>query len=303
MRPDRGGQIANFLASNREFIIADVWTLVTVYGEVLTYSGYTIPLTVPAGLFDQHSALGATSTPVVFGLGPKFGRGKITTKIGLAVDTLDLAIYAGPNDSVGNLSWQMAFFNGVFDLATIELGRVVCQPQPGGGIAAIRGYVVWFQGLVGDVEIGRTQIAVTVNSTLTLLTAQYPRRMWQHTCNHVFGDNMCLFDRQSMAVTVTAQAGSTPFQIVHGYTPNPTNLYDGGTIVGLSGANTGLKRTIGSGDLTASLTSPYVYPVTPGDMFTMLPGCDHTLNSCQNLFNNLQHFGGMPYIPQAEFAV
>jgi len=305
MRPDPSGQVASFLASNRSFVVADLWGFRTVYGEYLSFSGYTIPFTLGPSLFDQHSIWSGSPTPVVFGLGPRFGRTKTAVKVGLAVETLDLAVYAGPSDSVGGLSWQAAFFNGVFDLATVELGRLVCSTTPGAGITGIVGYVVWFQGLVGDVEVGRTTIAVKVNSTTTLMTAQYPRRVWQHTCSHVFGDAMCQFDRQSMAVTVQAQAPvMAQTTITTGFNPNPSNLYDLGTIVGLSGGNAGIKRTVSNAEGgVVNFTAPFIYTIQPGDYFSLLPGCDHTLSACQNYFNNLGHFGGQPYIPQSEFAI
>jgi len=35
----------------------------------------------------------------------------------------------------------------------------------------------------------------------------------------------------------------------------------------------------------------------------LLPGCDRTLATCTNVFNNTIHFGGFPYIPTPETAV
>jgi uncharacterized phage protein (TIGR02218 family) len=87
--------------------------------------------------------------------------------------------------------------------------------------------------------------------------------------------------------------------------PNPATLYDRGTIVGGSGQNAGFKRSISTANTGGAiyLTVPFVYPVAAGDYFNVLPGCDHMIATCQNVFNNLTHFGGMPYIPPAEFAI
>jgi hypothetical protein len=115
---------------------------------------------------------------------------------------------------------------------------------------------------------------------------------------------MCQFDRQSLANTVQAQAGSLSTHISTGFSPNPSNLYDDGTIIGLSGANSGLKRSIGAiVDGVVYLRVPLIWPPAIGDYFSVLPGCDHTITSCQNIFNNLIHFGGQPYVPQPEFSV
>lgn len=304
MRPDPSGQIAGYLATNRNFILADIYTFVSTYGDVLRYSGYGVPFVVPGTMFDAHSVNTGTPGTIGYPLGPRFGRSRVTTKVGLEVDTMALEIYAGVNDRVGIYTWQEAFVNGVFDLATVELGRLICQPQLGGGVGSIVGHIVWFKGIVGDAEIGRTAIKVNVNSTLALLSTQYPRRLWQHTCSHVFGDAMCQFDRQSMAVTVQAQAGSGGGTVVAGISPNPATLYNEGTIVGMSGANVNVRRTINDASTgTIYSTAPFVYPIAVGDYFYILPGCDHTYPTCQNVFNNFGHFGGMPWIPTSEFAI
>jgi hypothetical protein len=47
----------------------------------------------------------------------------------------------------------------------------------------------------------------------------------------------------------------------------------------------------------------FLSPVAIGDTFQLLPGCDHTLATCQNIFNNLDHHGGFEFIPTPENAV
>src|ERR1700738_4852068 len=41
----------------------------------------------------------------------------------------------------------------------------------------------------------------------------------------------------------------------------------------------------------------------PAGQFQLLPGCDRTLSTCTNLFNNVILYGGFPYIPTPETAV
>jgi uncharacterized phage protein (TIGR02218 family) len=115
---------------------------------------------------------------------------------------------------------------------------------------------------------------------------------------------MCSFNRTGMATTITAQTGSIQAAIVTTLSPSPSTLYDQGTIIATSGANAGQSRTITqlSGG-TISLLKAWLEPVGVGDGFQLLPGCDHTLATCQNTFNNLSHFGGFPYIPPPELAV
>jgi uncharacterized phage protein (TIGR02218 family) len=131
-----------------------------------------------------------------------------------------------------------------------------------------------------------------------------PRRLWQSSCTHTFGDAMCQFNRSSLQATLPAEAGSTPAQIATSVSPTPANLYVQGTIIATTGANAGSSRTIANMDggwiyLKLALSSP----VAVGDQFQLLPGCDRTIGTCTNVFNNANHFGGFPYIPTPETAV
>jgi uncharacterized phage protein (TIGR02218 family) len=301
MRPAPAA-LAPFLAANRFFPIVPLFTFVLTTGEVLRYSGSVVPLTLSASLFAAESLNSGGGT---FVLGPRFGNPTVATKIGVQADTVNVEIMATGTDLLHAVTWQQAFHAGIFDGALIEVSRMIFQPNIGGGLGPAVGAIVWFQGYVGNVEIGRSLITITANSMLGLLNVQYPRRLWQHTCSHVFGDAMCQFDRTTYAVAVIAQGGTTQSAIVTGFNPSPVNLYTNGTIIGQSGQNNGYKRTVADaerGDGTAYLSTPFIYPVAVGDAFEMLPGCGHNLSDCQ-FFNNLSHFGGQPWVPPAEFAI
>jgi uncharacterized phage protein (TIGR02218 family) len=128
--------------------------------------------------------------------------------------------------------------------------------------------------------------------------------LYQSQCNHIFGDGMCQFDRTTLQSTVTALSGSDQNKILTGLTPSPTTLYNQGTIVSTSGANSGFSRNIGSmSSGVVYFLKPWIYPVMVGDGFTLLPGCDHTVPTCTTVFNNLIHYGGFPYIPPPELAI
>jgi uncharacterized phage protein (TIGR02218 family) len=294
MRPATLG-LAAFLASNRYYGLFDLISFKTIHGELLQYSGTTSAFTFSSGFFPSQSINVNGGT---FTVGPRFGRTHITSKIGTQVDTMDLQIIAGSADMLGVLTWQQAFADGVFDGAIVEVDRLVTQNN-----AAV-GVIVWFQGLVGEVDIGRSLITVKANSMTALLRNQMPRRLWQPSCTHVFGDAMCQFDRTSLNSTLQCIAGSSQGEIVTAISPNPSNLYDGGTITNIYGANAGYTRGISQvqGSIVF-LTVPFIYPVNTGDTFELLPGCDHQVTTCQNTFNNLSHYGGFPYIPPPEFSV
>lgn len=306
MRP-ASAALQNYLAANDTFLVIDLYTFALPSGEVLRYSGWTIPLVIPGTAFAagslNYNAAGYTS----FALGPRFNRSMVTTKIGIEPTELDISILAGAGDLIGNTSFADAVRVGQFDGATVELDRLFAPPQPAGSGAPATslGAIVWFYGRVAETDVGRSKIEIKVKSLLNLLAQQQmPRRLYQAACTHVFGDAMCTFIRAGMAANVTAEAGSTQAAIVTSLSPSPPTLYDQGTIVATSGANAGQTRTIArlSGGSVALLKA-WLEPVAVGDGFQLLPGCDHTLATCENTFNNLIHYGGFPYIPPPELAV
>jgi len=306
MRPC-SATLAAYLAVNDTFVIADLYTFALATGEVLRYSGWTTPLAIPGTAFPAGSLNCNALSYTDFALGPRFGRSTVTTKTGVAPTELDIDILAGAIDVIGTLPFAEAVRVGLFDGATVELDRFFAPATPAsaGGLDTSLGAIVWFTGRVAETEIGRSKIQMKVKSLMNLLAIQQmPRRLYQAACTHAFGDAMCGFDRTSLAQTAAALTGSTQSEIHTALSPSPATLFDQGTMVGITGRNTGLTRTIRqmiSG--VAYQLQAWLYPVSVGDTFQFLPGCDHTTATCHTTFNNLVHYGGFPYIPPPETAV
>ena len=107
-------------------------------------------------------------------------------------------------DLVGSIPWLQAAWTGQFDGATLQVERAFMQPY-----ATVAGTVVLFAGRISEVHASRTGVDIKCRSHLELLNIQMPRRLWQPSCTHVFGDAMCQFDRNSLALTFPCVAGST----------------------------------------------------------------------------------------------
>jgi uncharacterized phage protein (TIGR02218 family) len=273
------------LSSNTQFIMADLYTFTLVGGNILRYSSAPTSLAV--------NGLG-------FALGPKFERSKTKTVIGTQVDELDIKVYPEATDLIDATPWLQAAWQGQLDGALLQLERAF-MPTYGDASA---GTVILFAGRISDVDCSRTGIDMKCRSHLELLNIQMPRRLWQTSCTHVFGDGMCQFDRTSMQTTFASLEGSSAMQIISDVTPTPQGLYLQGTIIGLTGANAGYSRTIsGMSNGTVTVKLAFLSPPLNGDQFQLLPGCDRTIATCANVFNNAVHFGGFPYVPTPETAV
>lgn len=284
MKPASPALIA-LLNSSEQFVMADLYTFTLTGGDVLRYSA--APTAIAANGF-------------TFGLGPKFERSKTKTVIGTQVDELDIKVYPEPTDLIGATPWLQAAWQGQLDGALLQLERAFMPTYAD----TSPGTVVLFAGRISDIDCSRTGIDMKCRSHLELLNIQMPRRLWQSSCTHVFGDAMCQFDRASLLANFACLPGSVETQILSNLNPAPAGLYVQGTIIGLTGANAGDSRTIAqmaNGAVTVKLA--FLSPPATGDQFQLLPGCDRTLPTCTNVFNNAIHFGGMPYIPTPESAV
>ena len=263
------------LYGSEQFIMADLYTFTLVGGSILRYSAAPTALIVNGQTFAS---------------GPKFERSKTKVVIGVQVDELDIKVYPEPTDLIGDLPFLEAAWQGQLDGALLQLERAF---MPAYGDTSL-GTVVLFSGRISDIDCSRTGIDMKCRSHLELLNIQMPRRLWQASCTHIFGGPMCQFNRASLAVTFSAGAGST--QTVITGAPSSTTPFGLGTITGTTGANAGYSRTVAGfvsgGTVTVKLA--FLSPVANGDEFQLLPGCDRTIATCTNVFNNAVHFGGFP---------
>ena len=73
----------------------------------------------------------------------------------------------------------------------------------------------------------------------------------------------------------------------------PDGYYTGGMIVAPDGSARFI--TAHSGD-TVTMARPLA-SLAGGQTVAIYPGCDHLKETCKNKFNNLDNFGGFPWIP------
>ncbi len=76
--------------------------------------------------------------------------------------------------------------------------------------------------------------------------------------------------------------------------------FTGGLVTWESGGNAGRSVEVMSWTQTSgeiALFLPMGYPIEPGDMFAIHPGCDKRLATCIDRFANVLNFRGEPYVP------
>jgi hypothetical protein len=233
-------------------------------------------------------------------------------KIGLDVDTWQVICAPSPQATVGNQPFLAALRAGALDGAVVAVDRAFIDNRAGLSYAprlAPLGVVNIFTGRVAEVDLGRSNAVISINSHLELLNQNMPRNLYQAGCRWTLFDAGCGLAAAgfatSGAVASTPAANSNQLAVTAA-APGGSGTYALGRIVMTGGANAGFSRAIRSWSAgtpaTLTLMTPLPFAVAVGDTFDAYPGCDKQVNTCR-AFGNIANFGGMPFIPAPEMAV
>ncbi len=181
--------------------------------------------------------------------------------------------------------------------------RTVGMPAPSAAPVTPVGVLRIFAGRIAEVDMGRSGAVISINSHLELLNVNLPRNLFQAPCRfRLFGPG-CGLNAAAYTANGACAAGSTRGSLVATLSAPPgSGTYTLGRIAMTSGLNAGFGRLVRNWDGTNwTLIAPLPFAVAAGDTFTASAGCDKATATC-TLFDNLDNFGGEPFIPAPETA-
>jgi uncharacterized phage protein (TIGR02218 family) len=233
----------------------------------------------------------------------------------LVADIPSTVMFPGTTISLMSvLSQNYGLFNGAtvtVDTLYWPIGeRYTTLWSPGNAsYATQQGTIRIWLGQVGNVKsTGRSQVTLECYDMLYILNRQTPPNLIQSGCRHTLFDAGCALVESGFTVSSSVAAGSTSLAIVMSTTVTQgATYYVQGRLKFTSGNNGGLVFPIKTQTLNGSVTTlgignPIPFPLVNGDTFTLVPGCDKSLATCQSKFNNIIHFGGTPFVPNPEIA-
>lgn len=159
-------------------------------------------------------------------------------------------------------------------------------------------YVQVFDGLMDAFGVNEFSAIFTATTRLGNLDMQIPRRMYQASCNWVFGDEFCTYGVEANGVSgQTAGTGSSSSRLVDINRVEVDDYWRFGTIQITSGVNNGLKRrVVTSSGTTLGFDITFPSGLSIGDTYTLHRGCPKTHLWCSGL-GNLANYGGFNTIP------
>lgn len=283
------GGFLTMLASNAQLIAADLYTITLGTGTVLYYTSAQVAII----------SGGNTFLPSYLDSAPGFERGKITCKVGLETDALELKMLFDTATLISSQLPSSFARGGGFDNALVRVDKALA---PDWSNPVVNGVVNLFTGYISELKITTGQIDFTINGRNKRLMTAFPRNHFLPHCNHALFDSGCTLLPATYAVGGTVSGSPTAIQ----FNSNRTDA-DGyfalGYVVWLTGANTGNRSFVKSYlNASGSFTLAYPLPNTPvaGDTFTAYPGCDKLENTCSVKFGNLSHAKMFPFVPTPE---
>ncbi len=216
---------------------------------------------------------------------------------GLSADNLEIV---GALTS-GRLA-ESELARGLFDGAAVAVWRVDwANPDD---------RVLILSGTVGEVSRGPTAFTAEVRGLADRLNQ--PRgRVYQRSCDALLGDARCGVDAGAAAIRgagTVATVRSARSVTASGLAAYVSRWFEAGRLVWTSGANAGAAVEVRAHGLAGGLASldlwePMPAPISPGDTFQVVAGCDKSLASCRDKFANVLNFRGFPDLPGNDYAV
>jgi uncharacterized phage protein (TIGR02218 family) len=278
---DAPSDVKDFLASRpTKAYIANLFTFVLLSGPVYRYTDWRRPLSVGVNIFSAGP--------------PRLVRGTIRVERGVAVSTQKIEIQEANAEIIGMLA------RGYFNRAIMRMERIFAADNRLQWTSA----VTKFFGRIDSIDaITRTSATLTVKSMLDDLDNDYPRFLITPDCNAVLFDDNCGLSSAAYIVSGTVSAGSTKISLLSGLT-NADDYFTQGVLTFTSGDMSGISY------LVKQYKSDVVVPAYPllvappaGTTFTITPGCDKLLSTCQSKYGYnpsagvAPFFRGQPFVP------
>lgn len=156
--------------------------------------------------------------------------------------------------------------------------------------------VIW-KGRVVALSWKGSELIMTSENVFASLLRIGVTRKFSRQCTHSLYSGQCRANREehvirTTAATIIKNTFRVPVTLPEGY-------YAGGYAVWRN-ANTGVTERRPITENTETTVTIVGFPsglLVDVVEITMYAGCDHTMNTCKDKFNNLVNYGGQPFIP------
>lgn len=154
-----------------------------------------------------------------------------------------------------------------------------------------------FKGNVGEVRCEDNKFIAQVRG----LTQKYSTNIgltYSPNCRATFCDSLCKLNIKDYSYKASVM-GVIDERMILTSVVKDSGYFNSGRIEFLTGKNKGKKFVIRNYfEGTIELLMKPLLPITRGDKFILVAGCDKSVDTCSRKFNNAINFRGEPHLPK-----
>lgn len=157
-------------------------------------------------------------------------------------------------------------------------------------------WIAYWRGRVQSGEASENTITINCESIFTSVMRPGLRARYEYNCRHPLYSTSCRVSAAAFRVNGTIAIVSTDNASigVPACIPYASGHFSGGFV-----EINGQRRFIIAHAADVLTLSRPLKEAVAGASIAVYPGCDHALSTCSSKFNNIDNFGGFPWIPTA----
>lgn len=234
------------------------------------------------GFTDADDSL--TVDGVVYIAASGYTRSAISSDSALSVDNLDL--HGVLSDDAITDADMLA---GLWDFAEVRIFMV--------NRADTTQQIKQRRGWLGEVTLQDSGFTVELRGLAQVLQSSVGE-LYSAGCRADLGDTRCGVLLGPLTVSASIDSVTSGRLFASAALTQADGYFDGGLVSFTTGLNAGLSMevrgyTVGS----VTLQQPMPYAIQAADVFDILPGCDKSLATCRDTYDNVVNFRGEPYLP------
>lgn len=157
-------------------------------------------------------------------------------------------------------------------------------------------YVTVWVGRVINVSFTEKQATIRCEPIQTTMKRPILRLVYQPNCPHVLYGSACTVNRSIFALNATLSGVSANVLSSSAFGSFSANYFAGGYVTYNNGISQETRFITSSISSDITLNVPFNSIPSNADV-TVYPGCDHTLQTCNDKFGNVLNYGGQPFYP------
>lgn len=164
-------------------------------------------------------------------------------------------------------------------------------------VVRIEGFAFWshiatrWMGRVLGIEVSGDAARLHCESVQVSLKRIGLRRLYSRNCSHVLYSAACGALPLAAPAVVTGSDGRTLY-LDGGTPPEVSGALAGGWLATAAGQR---YMIVADHGYAIEMLTPVA--IEPGSVVTLVAGCDHSTDVCDARFDNLDNYGGFPFIP------